>query len=130
MVTGCYAFISTAHLQDILVLTLEATEICEPEAAASLRQEISSAFRADGRRHVIVDMHNVEFISTVGYGPLIGLRQQLAADGGKVVLCGLSSFVREVFTTSHMLIDAQRPAAMFYCADSLDQAVELLQRLN
>ncbi len=114
MVTGCYEHISADHVQDVLILTIESTEICQPEVAEALRRECQRV-PGGGRRHVIVDMRGVEFISTVGYGPLINLHQQVAAGGGKLVLCDLSNFVRDVFTTSHMLIDSQRRGAMFYC---------------
>ena len=130
MVTGCYEHVSARDVQDTLVLTIEAKEICQPEVAASLQQEISSAFHAEGRRHVIVDLHNIEFISSVGYAPLISLRQHVTSAGGKLVLCGLTSFVRDVFATSQMLVDAKHPGAMFYCADSVEQAIDLLAQID
>jgi hypothetical protein len=54
------------------------------------------------------------------------LRREIIGAGGKLVLCRLSSFVREVFDTTRMLIDLQNKGSMFYCADSLEEARALV----
>ena len=126
MTTECYHHICADRDRDVLVLRLATKEICQPEVAESIRRELVSAFQSEGLSRVIVDLGNVEFISSVGYAPLISLRREIIDAGGKLVLCGLSDFVREVFTTTCLLVDPQGKDSMFYGAGSLEQAHALV----
>ena len=50
-----------------------------------------------GRRKVLLDFANVEFMSSAALGKLIRLHQRLAAVGGKLVLCSISKTILEIF---------------------------------
>jgi anti-sigma B factor antagonist len=50
-----------------------------------------------GRRKVLLDFSNVEFMSSAALGKLIRLHQRLHQVGGKLVLCGISKGIMEIF---------------------------------
>ncbi len=50
-----------------------------------------------GRRKVLLDFSNVEFMSSAALGKLIRLHQRLAGVGGKLVLCSISKTILEIF---------------------------------
>ena len=66
-------------------------------------------------RFLVFDATDLSYISSAGLRTILRLVQHLNARGGKLVLCGLSPEVREVFRTSGfdkiMPIVADREAA-------------------
>ncbi len=71
-------------------------------------------------------MHAVEFISSVGFGPLFRLRKALAQTGGELVLCCFSEFVRAVFVTTHLVDPPGGDGSMFLYAESVAEAIQML----
>jgi anti-anti-sigma factor len=49
-----------------------------------------------GFRHIIVDMSQLEFLSSAGVGSIIGNVETAREAGGDIVLCGLSKTARHV----------------------------------
>ena len=56
-----------------------------------------------GERKLLIDMSRLEFISSAGLRVLLVLAKRLKQESGKLVLCGLSPQVREVFEISGFL---------------------------
>ena len=82
--------------------------------AQECRERVMAALEpAD--RFLVFDAAGLSFIGSVGLRTILRLFQHLDARGGKLVLCGLSPEVREVFRTSGfdkiMPIVADREAA-------------------
>jgi anti-anti-sigma factor len=126
MATDCFQYLSVERHGRVLLVTLGAKEIYQEHVADVIRQELSSAFRSEDIRDVIIDMRSVEFISSVGYGPLITLRREVMENGGWLVVCELSSFVHQVFIETRLLIEESCNGAMFHYAPSVKRAFELL----
>ena len=53
----------------------------------------SAEIAADGWKHVVVDLGDVNFIDSAGMGALIGLRRRALAAGGECVLASPTSEV-------------------------------------
>jgi anti-anti-sigma factor len=70
------------------------------------------------RRSLVLDMSKVEYLSSAGLRAILSLGKQTQAGGGKLVLCGLSGVVREIFAISGFL-------NLFPVADTLLRAVGL-----
>src|SRR4028119_65312 len=51
-----------------------------------------------GRRKLLLNFTNVEFMSSAALGKLIRLHQRLTQVGGKLILCGISKDILQVFT--------------------------------
>jgi len=50
-----------------------------------------------GRKKVLLNFSNVEFMSSAALGKLIRLHQRLHSLGGKLILCGISKSILEIF---------------------------------
>ena len=55
-----------------------------------------------GRRKLLLNFSNVEFMSSAALGKLIRLHQRLAQVGGKLVLCEISKTILEIFTLTKL----------------------------
>ncbi len=56
--------------------------------------------QAGTRHHMILDFSGLEYISSAGLRSILVLAKRIAPSGGKVVLCGMSGVVEEVFSVS------------------------------
>ncbi len=66
-----------------------------PEVEAHCRSLIEG-----GNKHQLLDMAQVEYISSAGLRSLLVVAKLVKAAGGKLMLCNLSSMVREVMEIS------------------------------
>lgn len=69
----------------------------------------------EGAKRLLLDMAQVEYISSAGLRSLLVLAKAMKSSGGAMVLCGLTPAVREVMTISGfdsiLTIAADRAAA-------------------
>ena len=54
--------------------------------------------QADGYRFIIIDMRDLEFLSSAGVGAILGTVETNRELGGDIVLCNLSEGVQHVLT--------------------------------
>jgi anti-sigma B factor antagonist len=54
------------------------------------------------RKKLLLDFSTVEFLSSAALGKLIRLHQRLAAVKGKLILCGISTTIMEIFTLTKL----------------------------
>ncbi|MCG8530911.1 MAG: STAS domain-containing protein [Desulfovibrionales bacterium] len=83
--------------------------------STEFERECSTLFE-DGMRNAIVDLSNVEYISSAGLRSILFLAKKLRSEHGEVRFCGLHGMVEEVFTISGFI-------SMFPIFDSCDQAL-------
>lgn len=53
-----------------------------------------------GENRLVLDMAGLDYISSAGLRSLLSAAKKLKAVGGKIILCGLSGTVAEVFSMS------------------------------
>jgi len=111
---------------DIAILKVITKRITEYDVAVELGKELVDAYDSRGVSKAIVDMASLETMSSVGYGPFVSLRLHVTNAGGRVVLCNLSDFIKEVFTTARLLINPGSTGSRFESADTLADAIQLL----
>jgi anti-anti-sigma factor len=121
-----YEHISVDRRDGIAILKVTTKRISEYEAAGELRKELIDAFDKEGVSQAIVDMADLETMSSVGYGPFVSLRLHVTNAGGRVVLCNLSEFINQVFTTARLLINPGSTGSRFESADTLEDAIRML----
>ncbi len=72
-----------------------------------------------GRRFAIIDLAQVERVSSAGAGSILGFVSQFRQNSGDIVLCNVSSSVRHVFNvldlTDYLTIKADVDRAREYC---------------
>lgn len=70
-----------------------------------------------GDKDIVVQMNELEYISSAGLRSLLSSAKKLKAEGGSLKFCNLSGMVQEVFTLSGF-------AHMFPIFSSLEEALE------
>jgi anti-sigma B factor antagonist len=76
-------------------------------------------FRAisDGSNKIIVDFENLDYISSAGLGVVFKANKALLREDGRVILCSMQNYIREIFKTTG--IDSFVPIL-----DTMDQALK------
>lgn len=73
--------------------------------------------RSRNAPHVIVNFHNVDFISSTFVNGLIVLRRTVHNAGGKTILCGMNPVIREILRINRL-------DHLFDLSDDADEALE------
>jgi anti-anti-sigma factor len=111
---------------DAVVLTITEKQVEGDAVAQALSRELLAAATAANVRHVVVDFHNVQYISSVAFGPLLHLRRHLQAGEGRLIVCGLNSMVGDIFYTTKMVDPSGRFSAPFEMHPDVPAAVAAL----
>jgi len=126
--SGNFRHILVREDRGILILTIEIARISSYELAEAMGRELLAAVEGRAAPRVVVDLGKLTYMSSVGYGPLITLRSRVRADGGRVILCGLSGVVKEVFEATRLLINPSSPKSLFEFTETVDEAVAALEQ--
>lgn len=86
--------ISQSQKDDVTVVALAGR--FDAQSAGDAEDTLKTALEADAKK-ILVDMSQVEYISSAGLRVLLSTAKKLAGVSGKLVLCGLKPYVREVF---------------------------------
>ena len=124
--TRTFRHISVREDRGVLILTIELARISSYEAAEAMGRELIDAVQGKPAPRVVVDLSKLAYMSSVGYGPLITVRSRVRAEDGRLILCGLSGVVKDVFEATRLLINPQSPKSLFEFTHTLDEAVALL----
>ena|SRR5687768_225898 len=122
-----YERISAKVDRGVLILTIEPYRITEYELAEAIGRELIAAVVEHNATKVVVDLANVQYMGSVGYGPLISLRGRIRASGGRLVLCNMAPIIHELFETTRLLVNPNSPQSLFEFTSSVESAVSLLQ---
>jgi anti-anti-sigma factor len=112
--------------QGVLVLTIVQPRIQGEEVAQALREEMREAVAQAGVNRVVVDLQHAIYLSSVAFWPLLSLRRQLLDAGGRLMICGLSGDVADVFATTKMISTGGEVDAPFEVAPDAPAAVARL----
>jgi anti-sigma B factor antagonist len=72
---------------------------------------------SDGSKKIIVDFENLDYISSAGLSVVLKANKALLREDGRVILCSMQNYIREIFKTTG--IDNFVPIL-----DTMDQALE------
>lgn len=121
-----FKYISAREERGVLILQVELARISSYEQAEGMGRELLAAVDGQKSAKVVVDLSKLTYTSSVGYGPLITLRSRVRADGGRLILCGLTGVVKEVFEATRLLINPSSPKSLFEFTETVEQAVTAL----
>jgi anti-sigma B factor antagonist len=82
---------------DITVVSFVDKKILDEQNIQMIGDDLFRLVDELGRRKVLLNFSNVEFMSSAALGKLIRLHQRLNSIGGKLVLCGISRSILEIF---------------------------------
>ena len=89
--------------QGVQVLTFTTKHIQDEKTADAILLELLELIEQNRSRKVVIDLQNIKYISSVAFRPLLNIRRKLQEMGGRLVLCGLSSVVGDVFYTTKLV---------------------------
>ncbi len=84
-------------LGDVTVVRLLDKRILDEQVIQQIGDDLNKLVDELGRRKLLLDFAQVEFLSSAALAKLIRLHQRLVAVGGKLVLCGISKTIYEIF---------------------------------
>ena len=88
-----------------------------PEFERMCRQWITA-----GDRHVILDFTELQYISSAGLSSVLGAGKEIDRHGGRLLICGLSARVKQVFAFSGLdtlfPLFETREAALSNCSEN------------
>ena len=72
-------------------------EKIEEQNIQAIGEELFHLVDELGRRNILLNLDNVEYLSSAALGKFITLNKKVQAAGGKLVLCNIDPQIREVF---------------------------------
>lgn len=95
------------HIESTRSGTVDVVKILEPRLIDDphldeLRAEIRQVFGDRGGAHLLVDLGNVEFLSSAVLEMFSSFYRLLNATGGQLRLCGLKPSIADVFRTTNL----------------------------
>lgn len=91
-----------------LVVVIQEKSLRDTSTCYAIRDEIIAAIDSAGATNLVLDMTHIEFVGSVGLLAFLGARRRLPA--GRIILCGMSRNVREVFRVCALISsDAEKP---------------------
>jgi anti-sigma B factor antagonist len=82
---------------DITVVSFVDKKILDEQNIQLIGDDLFRLVDELGRRKILLNFSNVEFLSSAALGKLIRLHQKLQGAGGKLVLSGISKGIMEIF---------------------------------
>ena len=86
----------------VTVVRFARASILEDEAVALVRERLFDLVDRQGQRLVVLNFGRVVGLTSRMLGQVVALHKKLQAAGGRLVLCGVSPFLDEVFQTAEL----------------------------
>lgn len=109
-------------LGDVAVARCMLPNLSEEENIEPVAQELLTLVGKYECRRLVLDLVDVEYMTSSMVGNLIRIHRQMHRDQGKFVLCHLNATVDDILRTSHLL-------TYFNVAHTLDDAAALFEDL-
>ena len=119
--------LESSREDDILILTVTTRQIEGEDTAIRLKDELTKAVEESGLVKVVLDLKATRYLSSIAFWPLLTLRKNLAQRKGRLILCGLTGAVEDVFTSTKMISSSGSADAPFEVAVDRKAALEKLQ---
>ena len=94
--------IEVSDVGDIAVVTFIDKKILDEQNIQMIGDDLFRLVDELGRRKVLLNFANVQYMSSAALGKLIRLHQRLHSLGGKLVLCGISKDLYDVFSITKL----------------------------
>ena len=82
---------------DISVVHFLDKRILDEPTIQAIAEQLFSLVDTDGKRKLLLNFGNVEYMSSAALGKLITLNKKVQAAGGRLILCNIDPQIREVF---------------------------------
>ena len=82
---------------DVTVVNFTDKKILDEQNIQVIGEQLFSLVDDLGRRKILLNFRNVEYLSSAALGKFITLNKKVGASGGKLVLCNIDPQILEVF---------------------------------
>lgn len=82
---------------DVAVVNFKDKKILDEQNIQMIGDDLFRLVDEQQRRKIVLNFSNVEFLSSAALGKLITMNRKVQAVKGKLILCGISKEIREVF---------------------------------
>src|SRR5215813_13012952 len=82
---------------EVTVVNFTDRKILDEQNIQIIGEQLFSLVDEDGRRKILLNFGNVEYLSSAALGKLITLNKKLQTAGGKLILCNIDPQIHEVF---------------------------------
>ena len=82
---------------DVTVVNFTDKKILDEQNIQIIGEQLFGLVDEDGRRKILLNFGNVEYLSSAALGKLITLNKKLQQAGGKLILCNIDPQIYEVF---------------------------------
>ena len=127
MMDADYQHILLEQQSGVLVLTINEKKMAEYDLCTAIGHELVEAITKADSSAVVIDLHNIEYVASVGVVPFLNAKRCVSERQGQLVLCHLSDFVHQVFTATRLLINPGSQNSLFHWAPTREQAITMLQ---
>jgi anti-anti-sigma factor len=124
--TQSYRHLSCSLNQGVLVLTLNEQQIRGDDQADQIGQEMLDAVARANANKVAIHLGAVQYMSSVGFRPLLKLYSILKENNGRIVLCHLAPVVAEVLHVTRLVGTSGTFRAPFEEQPDVESAVAAL----
>ncbi len=105
----------------VLVVDVLPEQLRDVSVVQSLREGVIGAIEKTKVKHVVIDLSRVKHIGSVAFLAFLAIRRQSGID--RIVLCGLSEFVQELFKMCKLIVSGNGKSAPFEQAATRQEAV-------
>lgn len=82
---------------EVTVVNFTDKKILDEQNIQVIGEQLFSLVDELGRRKILLNFSNVEYLSSAALGKLITLNKKVNASGGKLILCNIDPTIYEVF---------------------------------
>jgi len=82
---------------DVTVVNFVDRKILDEQNIQTIGDQLFQLVDQEGRRKLLLNFGNVEYLSSAALGKLITLNKKLQAVGGRLILCNIDPQIYEVF---------------------------------
>jgi anti-sigma B factor antagonist len=90
------------EIGDVTVVSFMDRKILDEQNIQVIGEQLFSLVDESGRKKLLLNFGNVEYMSSAALGKLITLNKKIQAVGGKLVLCNIDPQIREVFEITRL----------------------------
>lgn len=101
--TGIYRHITTTTDEGVLVILVDLQEVKDYMIAEELRFEMVHAVQRSQTRQYVLDLRNIQFMTSLACVAFIGLKHSVRESEGRLILCEMSEFIRKIFNAKRLL---------------------------
>jgi len=128
MLPTSYRHLTVRTEQGVLILAITEPQLTGEELCADVRGELLDAVTKTGARRIVVDLQQVQYVSSVAFRPFLSLSRLARDSGARLVLCNLSKLVAEIFHATRLLITSHSSTAPFQEQPSVAAAIAFLSQ--